>query len=160
MNFNTIEKAFLPEILRLNNKEVPHVNELTLDALSELCNDAAFAQVSIDEYAISGVVLGFVKEAEYQGFNYHWFCERYDNFLYIDRIIVNHLYRGNGVGKALYRHADAFCRLHGLTSICCEVNETPPNPVSHDFHLKAGFDAVEAVLHPEGKTVIMYRKLI
>lgn len=158
MSFNQIKPHFLPEILRLNNNEVPHVNELDLTGLDELCSQAIFAEVAIDENAISGVVLGFAKGADYPGFNFNWFCRRYEQFLYIDRIFVNPLYRGTGLGKALYQRATEFCHANGLSSICCEVNEQPPNPVSHQFHLNSGFEAIESVLHPEGKTVVMYKK--
>ena len=158
INFNDIESRVLPEVLRLNNGEVPHVNELDMSSLESLCDAAALAEVAIDEYAISGAMLGFIKGASYSGFNFNWFCQRYDDFLYIDRIFVSPIYRGKGVGSALYQRVFEFCKQNQLTSVCCEVNEEPANPVSHEFHLKNGFKAIESVLHPEGKTVIMYRK--
>ena len=158
MNFNHIEKKLLPEVLRLNNNEVPHVNELDLQGLQTLCEESALSEVYIDEYAVAGAILGFVKGANYPGFNFNWFCDRFDNFLYLDRIFVSPLYRGQGIGKILYERVADVCKRNGLTSICCEVNEEPPNPVSHQFHLKSGFEAIESVLHPEGKTVVMYRK--
>lgn len=160
MSFNQIELNLLPEVLRLNNNEVPHVNELNLDSLTALCNEASIAEVAIDEFAISGAMLGFVKGAEYSGFNFNWFCQRYQDFLYIDRIFVSPMYRGQGIGKACYDRVANFCKQNGLTSICCEVNEEPPNPGSHKFHLKSGFKAIELVAHPEGKTVVMYRKAL
>lgn len=160
MNFNDIEDRVLPEVLRQNNNEVPHVNELDMPALKSLCLEAALAEVAIDEYAICGAMLGFVKGANYPGFNFNWFCQRFDNFLYIDRIFVSPLYRGKGVGSKLYQRVFDFCAQNGLTSVCCEVNEEPPNPVSHEFHVKNGFQAIESVLHPEGKTVVMYRKML
>ena len=158
MIFSEIDSRVAPEVLRLNNNEVPHVNQLDAVALQQLCSEAALADVGIDEYAIPGVILGFEKGAEYSGFNYNWFCQRYDDFLYVDRIIVNPAYRGKGVGLQLYKHASNYCTANGLTSLCCEVNGYPANPVSHQFHLKAGFEAIESVVHPEGKTVVMYRK--
>ncbi|MCC2603855.1 GNAT family N-acetyltransferase [Planctobacterium marinum] len=160
MNFNQIETAYLPEILRLNNREVPHVNELDLKTLTILCNEAAFVEVCTDEYAISGVIMGFMKGADNHGFNFNWFCDRFDNFLYIDRIFVSPIYKGKGIGKGLYQQAESFCRKNGIEALCCEVNEEPPNPASHLFHQRCGFEPVQSVLHPEGKTVQMYRKLI
>ncbi|WP_338292902.1 GNAT family N-acetyltransferase [Planctobacterium marinum] len=160
LSFNQLESSYLPELLRLNNREVPHVNELDLNTLSFLCNEAAFVEVCTDEYAISGLIMGFVTGADNHGFNFNWFCERYTNFLYIDRIFVSPIYKGQGIGRELYQRAEAFCRDNGIESLCCEVNQEPPNPASHQFHLNCGFEAVELVLHPEGKTVQMYRKII
>ena len=158
MIFVDIDERYLPEVLRLNNNEVPEVNRLSLAVLQQLSSEAFLAQLCEDEHAVAGAVLGFLSGANYDGFNYHWFCQRYQHFLYIDRIFVNPAYRGQGVGKAIYQRVFEVCQRHGLRYVCCEVNEEPPNPVSHHFHLSLGFQKIESVLHPEGKTVAMYCK--
>lgn len=160
MNLNYIESEHLPELLRLNNLAVPHVNQLTLQELDELVKEAEFAQLVADEYAIAGFMLAFDKAANYEGFNFNWFKQRFDNFLYIDRIVVNAAYRGQGVGKSMYQELEAYCKENGIASMTCEVNLEPENPVSHQFHQELGFEALEAVLHPEGKRVQMYQKVL
>ncbi|XOV77607.1 MAG: GNAT family N-acetyltransferase [Aestuariibacter sp.] len=160
MNLSYIEDRHLPELLRLNNLAVPAVNELQLDELEKLVNESAYAQVVADEYAVAGFILAFKQDADYQGFNYSWFKARFSDFLYIDRIVVNPSYRGQGVGRKIYSETEDFCRKQGLKMMTCEVNLEPDNPVSHQFHKDMGFDEIEAVLHPEGKRVMMYQKEI
>ncbi|MBE1302315.1 MAG: GNAT family N-acetyltransferase [Alteromonadaceae bacterium] len=160
MNLKHIETREIPEMLRLNNNEVPHVNELDEKVLNELINEAAFARVMADEYAIAGFVIGFEKGASYEGYNYNWFSQRLKQFLYIDRIIVNPQYRGKKLGNQLYDAAQSHCVSRHLDNLCCEVNDEPPNPASHAFHLQFGFKKLESILHPAGKTVCMYNKEI
>jgi predicted GNAT superfamily acetyltransferase len=76
--------------------------------------------------------------AAYGSANYRWFCERYDDFLYIDRVVADPAFRGRGVGRALYDHAIEFGRGRAPL-LTCEVNETPPNPDSMRFHENLGF---------------------
>ncbi len=136
------------------------MNHLQLDELGQLVRQAAFAKLLTDEYAIAGFILGFDQDAGYEGFNFNWFKQRYDNFLYIDRIVINPNYRGQALGKRLYQAAQQYCHNNNLSSLCCEVNEEPANPISHEFHSGFGFKAIDSVLHPEGKTVRMYQKLL
>lgn len=158
MNLKHVERREIPEILRLNNNEVPHVNALDESTLIELIDRATFTRVMVDEYAIAGFVIGFEKGASYEGYNYNWFSQRLTDFLYIDRIVVNPQYRGKKLGNKLYQAAQEHCIARQLDNLCCEVNDEPPNPASHAFHLKFGFKKMESILHPEGKTVCMYNK--
>lgn len=160
MNTSPILESHVKELIHLNNLEVPNVNELDYSAFCQLLEQAAFAKVIEDEYAIAGFVLGFEKGACYEGFNFNWFSQRLDDFLYIDRIVVNPAYRGKGVGKQLYIAAEEFCLQSKLQSLCCEVNLCPNNPGSHHFHQKVGFAPIAEVEHPEGKLVQMYQKRI
>lgn len=160
MNLSYIEDQHLPELLRLNNLAVPAVNQLTQPELEALVNEAAFAQVVADEYAVAGFILAFRQDARYDGFNFNWFKQRYPDFLYIDRIVVNASYRGQGVGKRIYEETQSWCQAQTIPVMTCEVNLEPDNPVSHQFHKDLGFTELEAVLHPEGKRVMMYQKAI
>ena len=65
----------------------------------------------------------------------------HDDFLYVDRIVVDGAARGQGIGRALYD--ELFAYAGGRTArITCEVNVRPPNPGSLRFHERAGFRAV------------------
>ena len=90
----------------------------------------------------------------YDSPNYHWFRERYERFVYVDRIAISADHRRKGLAEALYRNLfDAAAKAgHGL--ICCEVNSDPPNPGSDRFHAAMGFKTVgERALTDRGKTV-------
>ncbi|MDH3231525.1 MAG: GNAT family N-acetyltransferase, partial [Alphaproteobacteria bacterium] len=115
--------------LALNNSEVPHVSGLDVDSLADLIAMAAVAAVAEIGGAAAGVLVALLPGAAYGSANYRWFCERYPEFLYIDRVIVDPACRGRGVAGALYRHAVDFGRTRAPI-LTCEVNEAPPNPDS------------------------------
>lgn len=149
----------LNEITALNTAEVPHVNQLSCDEMSELIQIADYVDARFDQAdTLQGLAIGFKhSNNSYPGFNFNWFKQRFENFLYIDRIIVAPSARGQKLGSQLYQSAEQWCKEQSLNSIVCEVNREPANPVSHQFHQSVGFQAVEDIKHPEGKTVAMYR---
>jgi predicted GNAT superfamily acetyltransferase len=83
----------------------------------------------------SGFMIAFGPGAAYESPNYRWFCARFPDFLYVDRIVVDAARRGSGLGRALY--AAAF-EAAGERPVCCEVNLRPPNPDSLAFHARIG----------------------
>ena len=124
--------------LALNNSEVPHVSPLNAGLLVALLDMAALAAVAEADGAAAGFILALLPGAPYGSANYRWFCDRYPEFLYIDRVIADPAFRGRGVGRALYEHAVEFGRTRAPL-LTCEVNETPPNPESMHFHETFGF---------------------
>lgn len=124
--------------LDLNNGEVPHVNRLDGESLADLLGMAALAAAAEIDGAPAGLLIALLPGTAYGSANYRWFCARYQQFLYVDRVIADPAVRGRGVGRALYGHAMQFGR--GRAPILtCEVNEIPPNPASMRFHERLGF---------------------
>jgi predicted GNAT superfamily acetyltransferase len=78
----------------------------------------------------------------YPSENYRWFSERYDSFVYVDRIVVSEQARNKGVGVELYRLVAEHATKNGAPRILCEVNLEPPNPGSLRFHKRIGFAEV------------------
>lgn len=128
---------FLP----LNNAAVPHVNALDEAALGALLAEASWSAAVEHEGRPAGGLIAFGPGASYASPNYRWFDARHDDFLYVDRIVVDADCRGAGLGKALYRALRAHAA--GRTALlACEVNERPANPASLAFHEAFGFRTV------------------
>jgi predicted GNAT superfamily acetyltransferase len=126
----------------LNQKNVPHVGTETEAEFARLCGISVCALVVDVDGLPSGFLLGMTRDADYQSENFQWFKERYDAFLYVDRLAVDAASRVRGAGTAMYRAAERFAREAGLPIVCCEVNVDPPNPGSLAFHGKIGFERV------------------
>ncbi|WP_130343931.1 GNAT family N-acetyltransferase [Herbihabitans rhizosphaerae] len=136
-----IEPADLAQLLVMNNDAAPAVNELDLPRLAELVTQSEVATAAVVDGDLRGMLLALRPGEPYDSANYRWFSERYDDFLYVDRVIVSEQWRGGGVGDVLYR--DLLERADGLVGqIACEVNLEPPNPGSLRFHHKRGFAEV------------------
>jgi len=86
-------------------------------------------------------VLSILPGTPYASDNYRWFLERYESFLYVDRIVVSPEARGQGIGRQLYLDLVSWGRGR-VSRVTCEVNRRPSNPGSVLFHERMGFVVV------------------
>lgn len=128
-------------VLALNNASVPHVNALTRETLAEIVAMSAHYTVAEDAEGILGFVLCIAAGRAYWSDNYRWFGERYEEFLYLDRVAVAARAQRQGVGRALYEHMHQAVR-GAWPRVALEVNLRPPNPGSVAFHEALGYSAV------------------
>ena len=130
-------------------------NEVELSPLTEAGVAALVAAATYARQTESGAFLiAFDQDGDYDSPNFLWFRERYDRFLYVDRIAVAETHRRRGLAAALYDDLFAFAATRGEARIVCEVNSDPPNPGSDAFHAARGFVVVgEARLEDRGKSV-------
>ncbi len=132
----------IQDFLAINNLAVPHVNELDDASLGELLDQAWWCHQFRDADRMQAFLLVLKKGQSYQSLNYQWFSERYENFAYVDRIVVSEQNRGAGLAGKLYEALFDAARASGLNRVCCEVNVEPANPVSLAFHHRLGFNPV------------------
>ncbi len=143
------DTAVLAAVLALNERWVPHVGSLTMDALVALLaqSDHALAAVGVDG-SLDGFLILVAPGATYASPNYRFFQSRLDAgdaagpFRYVDRIAVDPSTQGRGVGRALYDAAFQRAASAGAVEVTCEVNLEPPNPDSQAFHDRMGFTEV------------------
>jgi predicted GNAT superfamily acetyltransferase len=139
-------------VLRLNAAHETETSTLDATALGALI-DTAFAAWCAG-FGTSGFLIALDQDAPYGSENFRWFRDRFARFVYVDRIVVAPGARRTGLARALYRRLFARMREAGQSRVCCEVNITPPNPVSEAFHAALGFkEAGRATLPANGKTV-------
>lgn len=136
-------------VLGLNNAAVPHVNALTPDELDWLAREADYFRVAIRDDVMVGFVIAIRHGTAYWSRNYAWFGERFDAFLYLDRVVVAPATRRTGVGATLYADVERFARGR-WPRVTLEVNIEPPNPGSMAFHEVLGFREVGTRIHASG----------
>jgi predicted GNAT superfamily acetyltransferase len=135
----TIVPSDFLKVLEINNSNVPALSELTLEKLHYLVEHSLHALV-VEHHTLVGFCITFAPNAPYDSLNYLWFCERYAQFVYLDRIAFTSQSQGMGLGKLLYQHIEQLMRESRLEyPLCCEVNLEPPNPGSLRFHQSIGF---------------------
>jgi predicted GNAT superfamily acetyltransferase len=132
----------LAPFVALNNLAVPNVNTLDEVALTALLGQSWWCRQAFDEKGLQGFLLALRPGEAYASDNYRWFSAQYDEFAYVDRIVVDEACRSQGLGALLYRALEDDARAAGLPRICCEVNLDPPNPRSLAFHRRLGFETV------------------
>lgn len=145
-------------ILALNAACVPAVSELTARDYREI--RAAAHRVLVAE--VAGVRAGFIvlihPDTPYPSDNYAWFSERFARFLYVDRIAIEVVARGQGVGRALYDEALRIAAANCDERVTAEVNVEPPNPSSMGFHRSLGFHHLLSRPSRDGKVVAMLER--
>jgi predicted GNAT superfamily acetyltransferase len=146
-------------VLAMNNAAVPNVNHAEPDELTELIGMSGLTAALADGDTVLGFVLTLPPGVGYGSDNYRWFSERYDEFVYVDRIVVGEEARNRGLGAELYKLVFAHAGQNGIPRVLCEVNLDPPNPGSLRFHKRLGFTEVgEHVSRNSGHRVRMLAK--
>jgi predicted GNAT superfamily acetyltransferase len=139
-----IEIADLARVLEINNANTPGVSELTMSELEtdiENCLHALAIDNELGE--VCAFCITFAPDAPDAGFNHQWFAERYESFVYLDRIAIDSNHQNRGLGALLYQSVEQhMLKFAEHSLLCCEVNLEPPNPGSLRFHQRIGFTEV------------------
>ena len=93
------------DVLDLNERNVELLAPLDEPRLTELVDLADNASVIDVDGAFAGFVITFAAGSAYDGENFAWFTERYDDFCYLDRVVIHEDFRRRGLGSAGVRRA-------------------------------------------------------
>lgn len=154
--YQTSDLAPLHQINREGEPGVGAISQAELGTLIE--KGICLVSTGADDEPL-GFLLALPPEADYASKNYRWFDERYEDYIYVDRIAVTKDARGQGLGMILYEAAFAQFALEAML-IVCEVNTAPPNPASLRFHRRLGFNEVGRANHtPDYAVAYLARRL-
>ncbi len=150
-----IERGDLGRILEINEANVPEVGSVDADRMSYLLAQSPIAlAVDLDGGTV-GFCLVLPSNSNYDSVNYRWFTERYEHFMYLDRVAFDHEAQGRGLGTQLYAEVDRLMIERGATRLALEANVDPPNEPSLAFHARRGFVEVGQQDTPYGIRVSM-----
>jgi len=140
----------------INEQGLPGTGEVSVEQMGELLQ---LSDLCIGAY-IDGELVGFVlciyPQKEYSSPNYAWFNDRYNRFIYVDRIAISTQHRNMNIGSELYAKVFQLASEKQIP-VTAEVSLYPPNEGSDRFHLRHGFSPV-GEFHQTGKSVTMYAK--
>ena len=145
------EPEDLDALLALSNAHTREVGTIAREAFAELVVLSFRTRMTPTRNAF---LIALADRAPPIAPNYHWFAARLERFVYVDRVVVAERARGRGLGRLLYQDLVEASLRAGRTTLCCEVNVDPPNPVSDAFHAALGFNEIgRAFLPDRGKKV-------
>jgi predicted GNAT superfamily acetyltransferase len=156
MNAREIAHADWPAVLELNEASVRELSPLDEARLQYILELAHAALVVEREGEVAAFAIAIAPGTPYDSANYRWFAERYESFLYLDRIAVGTAHRRHGLGALLYDAMEETARPFG--QMVCDVNVRPRNDASLGFHAARGYEDVGRLEHGEVKTVALMRK--
>ncbi len=147
------DDGMAPELLALNNQFAQELSLLGDEKARHLVHEAFMASRIGTADAL---ILAFDQDAAYQNPNFEWFKERFDRFVYIDRVVVSPAMRGRGAARALYEALFKRAAKVGHARVVCEVNLDPPNPASDAFHFSLGFEQIGLAALPAAAKTVRY----
>jgi len=143
---------------QINEHGLPGTGQVSQEELADLLSLCKLPLGVFDGNEMLGFVLCLAPRTRYASRNYAWFNERYQEFLYVDRIAVAIEHRGRGIGTQLYErvieHAESL-----QFPVTAEVNLTPPNPGSIRFHERHSFTEVGVFSQGVKSVTMMLRSL-
>jgi predicted GNAT superfamily acetyltransferase len=156
MHLRPYQPADAAAVLALNQAALDAVTSLDADRLDRLVALAAQVSVIVDGDVVAGFAMVFAPDSSYDSANYAWFAARYDDFRYLDRVVVAPTHRRRGVGRTLYDHLEASAASSGRMAL--EVYVEPPNVASLAFHQARGYVEQGRLPQPGGKVCTMLVK--
>lgn len=141
ISIEDVQQTDLEEVLALNQSEVPHLGSVNIEQMRWFSKHAHYFRVAKVDQRLAGFLVGLRPGSSYQSLNYRWFCDRYAEFAYVDRIAVAPPARGLRIASKLY---DDFTESlpETVKILTCEVNVIPPNDGSMRFHARLEFREV------------------
>lgn len=162
MSFRTVRADDLPTIHAINQAEVPAVGSETADSITHIVDQSIIALAAEADGA--GTAVGFClvlgPGADYGSMNYRWFSDRFDDFIYLDRVAIAPSHQARGIGGAMYAEVERLTRdvRPTATHFTLEVNLRPRNDGSLRFHRRLGFAEVGQLAGDDGKLVSLMAK--
>lgn len=150
-----LRESDLTDVFAINALNVPAVGEESEGTLRSIMAISEVALGVVEDQSLVGFALVLPPGTSYDSPNYRYFCERFDDFGYLDRVAFLPSHQGRGFGAALYREIE---RRVTRRLITLEVNVIPPNEGSMRFHLREGFREVEQLETRPGKVVSLMVK--
>ena len=144
----------------LNHSVVDLTSPMDGERLQQLHAMSSYHRVIDQDSQLVAFLLLLCPGCDYDSVNYQWFDQRYDDFAYIDRIVVRDCSRGLGLGTILYEDLFAWAINQKIRNIVCEYNAEPLNEASRKFHKALGFQEVSLEMIGQAKRVSMQLKAL
>ena len=131
----------LDSVLAMNN--AAGVGILPMDAAKVrfFWENADYFRVAEVDRLIAGFLIAVSHDAAHDSSNFLWFRERYEKFLYIDRIVIASARRSVGVGRVFYGDVQSFAEVR-YPHLAAEVFIENDNHPALIFHGSFGFREV------------------
>ena len=154
LEIRQLGKSDVDSIWKINEDGLPGTGKVSPEEIEALLDFSSLAVGAYYGEELAGFVICLPPKTAYGSLNYAWFNQRYNEFLYVDRIAVATQYQNQRIGTMLYGFVKRNAIENGIP-VTAEVNIQPPNPGSMRFHDRHGFQQVGVLEHDE-KSVALF----
>jgi predicted GNAT superfamily acetyltransferase len=152
-----ITPSDVDHVLALNERNVVKLAPLDATRLAAIQDWADRVDVLDVAGTFAGFVVTFGPATPYDSENYRWFADRFDDFYYLDRIVLHEDFRRQGLGGFVYDDVEETARKHGRLAL--EVNLVPRNDASLAFHQRRGYVEVGRLGDEDHLVTLMAKEL-
>lgn len=137
-----IDSKSLEEMWAINQANIPEVGSIpTIEEFQRLTLLSSHIIVVQQNTEMAGFIILMREDQDYHSLNYKFLINKFDHFLYVDRVAIKDGFRRQGLGKKIYD--EVFIIAGSLNiDVCCEVNTEPRNDPSLAFHSYYEFEEV------------------
>ena len=136
-------KEDCPNILILNKKNVEMLLSMDYQQFMYFIEKSELFKVVEIDGKIVAFLIALRSKVDYSIQVYRWFLQRYFNFIYIDRVVIDEAYRRMGIARRLYDCVFDHSYRQGITTIASGVEVEPNyNKASIELHNSMGFAEV------------------
>lgn len=150
--------ADLDHVVGLNERFVHLTAPMSHERVLEMAETGA-VEVVVEQDRFAGFVITAMSGSGFASENFDWFGERYEDFCYLDRIIIHEDVRRLGLGRRVYDEVEARAA-QAVPLLTLEVNIDPPNEPSLAFHAGRGFEEVGQRFITDHTVAMMAKRLI
>ena len=130
-------------ILTLNEKNVEMLLPMDCQQFMYFIEKSELFKVAEIDGNIVAFLIALRSKVDYNLQVYQWFLQRYSNFIYIDRVVIDEAYRRMGIARKLYECMFDHSYRQGITTITSGIEVEPNyNKASIEFHNSMGFEEV------------------
>jgi len=148
----------LDAVLALNNAADGGISPMNSAQLQKFYQIADYFRVAEVDGHLAGFLIALRENADCHGANFQWFKQRYERFVFIDRIVVANAYRRHGLGRVFYSDVHSFAEPRA-PMLTCAVGLEPRDDVAVLFHGTYGFNEVgQQVLDDSGRHIGLLSK--
>ena len=102
-----LTEDYLDLMLAINQENVPAVGPETAETMRQIFEWSYLALgINVDQTLV-GYCLMMKPGLPYGSTNYQWFCDKYSDFIYLDRVAFTESHQGKGYGSLLYNEVES-----------------------------------------------------
>lgn len=147
-----VQEKDLDSIVKLNNLEFNWVGEKDRSFFEKYFSIPFFYVVDFKKKPV-GFAMVMDQRTDYDSPNFLWFKERHEKLFYVDRIIIEPDFRGEGLGTKVYKKL-----MKEIKNVPLVAKVSDSNWQSKEFHSKFGFTEIGLNAY-DGNVNVMYQLL-
>jgi len=150
----------LDAILAMNNAAGSGILPMNQAQMRHFWRNADYFRVAESDDCLVGFLIAMTRDADYESSNFRWFKERYDAFVYVDRIVIAKGQRSAGIGRLFYADVQSFAEVRAPALVAEVFMEESTHPALL-FHGSFGFHEVGQHQLPDSplRAAMLYKEM-